>query len=118
MVAKSREYEQSWRLMGDEELRRWSQFYARRLTLVDEEVASPFEREPTRQFLAMLVADAEREEASRARAATLGAPREPDRFPAAFIADLKSRVKLDELLEYEAGARLGRASERGVRRGP
>ena len=118
MVTKSRDYDLSWRLLTDEELRRWAAHYRRRLALVDEEVGSPFEREPTRQFLAMLVADAGREEASRARAETMGVSREPERFPAEFVADLKARVKLDELLEYEAGARLGRASERGVRRGP
>ena len=124
LEAKAREHARSWGLLSDEELRRWSAFYRRRLALVDAEVASPFEREPTRQFLAMLVADAAIEEAKRERAdgapagAGRGVPREPDRFPAEFVADLKARVRLDQLLEYEAGARLGRASASGVRRGP
>lgn len=110
-------YDRSWRLLPDEELRRWLGFYRRRLALVDAEVADPFEREPTRQFLALLVGDAGREEAGRRRAADLGVPRERDQFPADFIADLKARVKLDELLEYEAGARLGREVG-GKRQGP
>lgn len=110
--------DRSWQLLTDEELRRWLALYRRRLALVDAEIRDPFEREPTRQYLAMLVGDAEREEAGRERAAELGVPRERDQFPQAFIADLKSRIKFDELLEYEAGARLGRAKARGVRRGP
>jgi hypothetical protein len=110
--------ERSWQLMTDEELRRWLVFYQRRLALVDSESRDPFEREPTRQYLALLVGDATREEASRERATELGVPRERDHFPAEFVADLKARVRLDELLEYEAGATLGRVSERGVRRGP
>jgi hypothetical protein len=108
----------SWQLLPDDDLRRWLAFYRCRLALVDTEIPDPFEREPTRQYLAMLVGDATREEASRQRAAELGVSREPDRFPPAFVADLKARVKLDELLEYEAGARLSKASQRGVRRGP
>jgi hypothetical protein len=110
--------ERSWQLMTDEELARWGKFYARRLALVDAEVRDPFEREPTRQYLAMLVGDATREEASRERAGELGVPRERDHFPAAFVADLKARVKLDSLLEYDAGAQLKPANRRGVRRGP
>jgi hypothetical protein len=110
--------ERSWQLLTDEELHRWAGFYRHRLALVDAEVRDPFEREPTRQYLAMLVGDATREEASRAQAAHLGVPRDRDHFPAEFVADLKARVKLDHLLEYEAGAQLKPASRRGVRRGP
>ncbi len=47
--------DRSWQLLTDEELGRWRAFYARRLALVDAEVRDPFEREPTRRFLAMLV---------------------------------------------------------------
>lgn len=111
-------HDRSWQLLTDEELRRWLAFYRRRLALLDAEIADPFEREPTRQYLVMLVGDATREAASRERAAELGAARERDRFPPAFVAELKARVKLDELLEYEAGARLTPAGKRGIRRGP
>lgn len=118
MVAKARDHDRSWQLLADEELRRWLTFYRRRLALADAEIPDPFEREPTRQYLAMLVGDAEAEEARRERAAELGVPRGRECFPPAFVADLKARIRLDELLAYEAGAQLGRPDARGQRRGP
>lgn len=106
-----------WRELTDDELHRYRTSYARALALVDEETDDDV-REGTRDFLALLLADAEHEEARRAYAATLGVPRDRPAFPPDLVAELKRRVHLDQLLEYEAGATLGRASPGGVRRGP
>lgn len=112
-----RAIDNTWRDLTDEELRRYLTSYRRRLVLVDEEVPAGEVREHTRAFLVALVETATAEDKRRDRAAVLGVPRDVNRFPEDWLADLKTRVMLDTLLEYEAGARLGRPNREGTRRG-
>ena len=107
-----------YRWLGDEELRHWLRHYRRHLALVDEDHPDPGVRASTRAFLALQVAAAEAEEGRRRRAALRGVPRDADRFPAAWLADLKRGIALDVLAEDALGARLGPADRRGRRRGP
>lgn len=111
--ARSRATDLDYGLLDDHDLRRWGRFYARRLSLVEEEV-----EEEARAFYAVHVEAAAREEASRERARRRGVPRDGDHFPRWFLDDLKRRVALDELLEHEWGARLGKRTPGGQRRGP
>lgn len=111
-------YDRSWRLLTDVDLARALAMHRRALALVDAENPDPIVRESTREYLAMLVEDGEAEEARRRRCVALGIPRDPERFPPDFLAAVRSAVRLDDLLAYEAGAKLGRANGRGIRRGP
>ena len=114
--------------LNDEELRHWHTYYRRRLALVEQDVAAEYPDLPPDELAAMIrsaadfyrchVEACEHEEARRARAAQLGVPRDADHYAPAFLADLKQRVDLGGLLEYELGARLGKANRRGERRGP
>jgi hypothetical protein len=116
-----------YRALHDDELRRRRREYQRALVLVEEDVAaahgdlSPDELAERiaggRAWYAQHLGECEREEARRERAAQLGVPRDADRYPPEFLDDLKRRVKLDELVEDELGATLGRASAKGVRCG-
>jgi hypothetical protein len=109
-------YDRSWRFMDDADLRSALTMHRRALALVDQENPDPDIRESTRQFLSMLVTDGEAEEARRKWAERLGVPRDAERFAAGWLADLKSSVMLDTLLEHDAGARLG-PERHGKRRG-
>jgi len=110
-------YESSWRGLADEELRHYLTTYRRRLVLLDADVPDPDVRESTRAFLALLITDAEREDALRERAAAAGVPRDHPRFPPGWLVDLKARVPLDELCESLFSVDLGRLTS-GSRRGP
>jgi hypothetical protein len=110
-------YDRSWRLMTDADLSRTLAMHRRALALVEEENPDPDIRESTRQYLATLIEDAEAEDARRQRCVRYGIPRDTDPFPRTFLLAIKSRVQLDQLCEYELGARLGKESH-GVRRGP
>lgn len=116
-TAPPRHYDNTWCDLDDDALRRYHRQYRRRLALIDGEVPEDV-RESTREYLTMCVADAEHEEARRARAAELGVPREGDTFPQEWIADLKARIRLDDLLIHDLGARLGKPTPKGIRRGP
>lgn len=118
IIPTLRPIDNTWRDLTDEELRRYLTSYRRRLVLVDEEVPAGEVREHTREFLAALVENAEQEDKRRERAAALGVPRDVNRYPDEWLADLKGRTLLDELLIYEAGARLGKPNKEGTRRGP
>lgn len=109
-------YDRSWRFMDDGDLRRAVAMHRRALALVDGENPDPDIRESTRQYLTMLIADGEAEEARRKWAERLGVPRDAERFAVEWLADLKSSVMLDTLLEHDAGARLG-PERHGKRRG-
>lgn len=104
--------------MGDADLDRALAAHRRALALLDDEEPDPIIRESTRDYLNMLIEDAEAEDARRQRCVALGIPRDASRYPADFLASIKSAVKLDELLAYESGARLGKLNSRGIRRGP
>lgn len=108
--------DRSWRFLSDDDLRTWLAFYRRRLALLDVECDAAT-REDTRAYLAMLVADAEAEDAQRDRCVALGVPRDRARFPAGWLDELKRRVRLDQLCEYEMGATLGK-ERGGKRQGP
>lgn len=109
----------TWRDLADEELRHYLRQYRRDLTTIDRDHRLDAEtRAGTRDYLAMLVADGEREWARRERAAQLGVPLDAERFTPAFLDDLKARVRLDDLFAHEFGARLGAANAAGWRHGP
>lgn len=118
MVAMQRRYENTWRDLTDEEVRHYRRQHRRTLALIDEEHADPATLETTRAFLTQLVTDGRAEALRRQRAGQLGVESEPSRFSEAFLADLKARIRLDDLVEYELGAALGRPSTKGTRRGP
>lgn len=102
-------YSNSWRDLGDEELRHYLRQYRRDLA---------GERDPgTRDYLIMLVNDAQAEHDRRVRAVALGVPLETQRFSPEFIDDLKSRIMLDELLIHELGAAFGKVNGAGWRHG-
>jgi hypothetical protein len=111
------QYDRSWRGMPDEELRHYLTTYRRRLALLDQDVPDEETRESTREFLAMLIADAVREDGYRQRAELAGVPRDHPRFDPGWIVDLKARLPLDDFFTYAFGAELGR-SVSGQRRGP
>lgn len=102
--------DRSWRSLADDELQHYLRQYKRELALT--------ESDDDRAYLAMLVSDAEHEWSRRLRAAELGVPLDANRFPEAFIDDLKSRIMLDTLFEHEYGAQLGKANPAGWRHGP
>lgn len=102
-------YDRSWQLLTDEDLRRSLAMHRRSLALVEDD--------ETRDYLAVLVEDGAREEARRDRCVALGIPRDADRFSADTLDAIKARVQLDQLCEYELGARLGQ-ERHGQRRGP
>jgi hypothetical protein len=116
-MSRTTTYDASWRYLSDDDLRRWLSFYRRRLLLFDEEHPDDEYRDESRAFLAMLVEDATAEDAKRDRCATLGVPRDRQRFGDDFLADLKRRVMLDELVRYQLGAELGK-ERGGKRQGP
>jgi len=107
----------SWRGLSDEELRHYRREYQRQLATIETEYADAEVRESSRAYLAMLVAGAEAEVRHRKLAAKLGVPIDASRFPDAFVDDLKRRIRLDELCEYELGARLGKVNGAGWRHG-
>lgn len=109
-------YDRSWRFLSDDDLRRWLTFYRRRLALVAVECDDDTRAE-TRDYLAMLVADAEAEDAQRDRCVSLGIPRDRTRFAPEWLDELKRRIRLDALCEHEMGATLGK-ERRGKRQGP
>lgn len=109
----------SWRWLSDAEIRHWRPLYRRLLVLLpDDDTLDAATRESTRQYLGSTLADCNDEITRRRRAAALGVPIEQDRFHKDFVADLKSRVNLDAMIETECGIALGRPSPGGVRRGP
>ncbi len=109
----------TWRGLPDEEVRHYLHQYRQDLATIDDDFRLDEEtRISTRAYLAMLVADGEREWARRERAAQLGVPLDEERFTPAFLDDLKARIKLDELCAYELGARLGPVNAAGWRHGP
>lgn len=110
-------YDNSWRGLSDEELRHYRREYQRQITALDTEYPDAELRESTRVYLAMLVDGAETEVRRRKRAAKAGVSIDASRFSESFVDDLKSRIKLDELCEYELGARLGRVNGAGWRHG-
>jgi hypothetical protein len=117
-MSRAISYDLSWRYHSDDDLRRWLSFYRRRLALFDEEIPEGTEfRDDTRAYLTMLVGDAEAEDAKRDRCATLGVPRDRQRFDELFLNDLKRRVMLDDLLIYRLNADLGK-ERNGKRQGP
>jgi hypothetical protein len=108
-----------WRDLADEELRHYLRQYRRDLTTIDRDDRLDAEtRAETGDYLAMLVADGEREWARRERAARLGVPLDAERFTPAFLDDLKAGVRLDDLFAHEFGAQLRAANAQGWRRGP
>ncbi|HET8626731.1 MAG TPA: CHC2 zinc finger domain-containing protein [Thermomicrobiales bacterium] len=114
--ARTGEVDLGYRWLTDDELARCGAFYRRRRALLDEEVPPALRADAAAWY--DLHADAcAAEEARRRRAATLGVPRDAPGYPPAFLTELKARVRLDDLLAHEFGARLGRANARGVRRG-
>jgi hypothetical protein len=74
-------------------------------------------RTSARDFYRIVLNELGAEEASRQRAAQMGVPRDGDTFPPGYIAAIKRRVALDDLLIRELDARLGKPNARGVRRG-
>jgi hypothetical protein len=108
------EYDNSWRNLSDEEIGRWLAMYQRDRATAGEEVAADV-LASTCAFLDQLIADAKAEQARRKR---LHLPTSPARYTDDFLADLKRRIALDEMCEYELGARLGRKSASGIRQGP
>lgn len=99
--------------MSDEEITRWLAMYRRRRALAHEEITESVRAETT-AFLDLLIAQATHEQHRRVRA---GDQPTPARFTSAFIDDLKRRIALDEMCEYELGAKLGRLVG-GKRQGP
>lgn len=108
----------TWRDLADHDLARYLARYRRALATLDEEPLDEATRADTRAFLRYVVAEATREEGRRVRAVARGVPRDKAPFPDGYVADLKARIHLDQLLEYELGAVLGRPGEKGTRRGP
>jgi len=111
-------YDRSWRLMDDADLCRALTMHRRALLLVDQENPDPEICEATRQYLTVLIDDAEAEDARRQRCVNLGIPRDAERFAPDFLSGIKANTRLDDLLVHEAGAKLGKASTKGIRRGP
>jgi hypothetical protein len=107
----------SWRYLSDDDLRRWLAFYRRRLALFDEETPPGEFNEDTRAYLAVLIADAEAEDKRRDKCVPLGVPRDRPRFDDLFLSDLKRRIVLDVLCQYQLGAELGK-ERHGKRQGP
>lgn len=102
--------DRSWRFLADDELQHYLRQYKRDAALA--------ESAEDRAYLAMLISDAEQEWSRRLRAAELGVPIDAGRFSETFIADLKSRIMLDDLFEYECGTQFGRENAAGWRHGP
>ncbi len=112
-------YTNTWRWLSDEEIRYWRPLYRRLLALLPENDTLDTEtRESTRQYLTSTLADCNAEIKRRQRAAMLGVPIEQDRYHKDFVADLKSRVNLDTMIETDCGIALGRPTQKGERRGP
>lgn len=110
-------YDRSWRLMDDADLRRALTMHRRALATVADDNPDPEVRESTRRYLVALVQDGAAEDARRDRAAKCGVPRDAERFPADWLANLKAHIRLDTLVGHELGARLGKERD-GKRRGP
>ncbi len=101
--------DRSWRCLADDELQHYLRQYKRDLALT--------ESADDRDYLAMLVSDAEQEWSRRLRAAEMGVPLDANRFTEQFIDDLKSRSMLDVLFEHEYGVKFGKVNASGWRHG-
>lgn len=107
----------SWRFIPDEELRHYLREYQRQHANLEHEYADTEIRESSRVYLVMLIGNAEAEVRRRKRAAKAGIQIDASRFAEEFVDDLKSRINLDDLCEYELGAKLGKVNGAGWRHG-
>jgi hypothetical protein len=116
MVAQRYE-RNTWRDLSDEELRHYRQLYRRMRANLPDDVADPALRASTEQYLAHLLTEIRAEIDWRRRAAARGVPIEGSRFTDEFKDDLKARVNLDAMLEFDLDARIGKVNAQGWRNG-
>ncbi len=108
----------TWRWHPDDELRYYRQLYRRMRAMLPEDIADPSLRASTAAYVDHLLGEIGREIDWRRRAAARGVAIEPSRFAPEFIAELKARVNLDAMVEFDLNSYLGPSSAKGTRRGP